>query len=138
MIVGTVIALLTVFEAAVKVTFRWRTWRDRGLAAIVLTLAAAGLLSTAGGTQLYEALRDYYGSGPGAVVIVPALAAVLGLSGFSPLLFAFFLGIVHPDPELSAAVTLPVALGNLPQSLFLAFTLPPSDPCGFTLEGRRE
>ena len=138
MIVATVIAFLTVFEAAVKVTFRWRTWRDRGLTALALTIVAAVVLSTPAGTRLYETLRNYYAFAPGAVVIVPALGVILGLSGFSPLLFAFFLGILHPDPDLSAALTLPVALGNLPQSLFLAFTLPPAAPCGFTLEERRE
>ena len=59
------------------------------------------------------------------VVLVPAAAVLLGLCGANPFLVAFLLGAVHPDRNLSLYLTLPMVIGNLPQTVLIACMMPP-------------
>jgi hypothetical protein len=116
--------ILAAGELGAKVLFRWRTWRDRGVIALGATLITAVVLWTEP-AQAFHRLLSAFLHMPGGSVLLPALALLLGLVGMNPFLFALFLGVAHPDFSLSASITLPMALGNLPMTAFLLWTMPP-------------
>ena len=115
---------LAVLALGVKAMFRWRTWRDRGLILAAATAIAVPLLWTAPAAAAHE-LLDACTRMPGGTVLAPAAALVIGLAGFNPILLALLFAAALPDARLAWLYVLPMLLGNLPQALFCAFTMPP-------------
>ncbi len=113
-----------VLELCVKLVFRWRTWRDRGIALAVVTIALGVLLFTAIGDAAAAALKHAIAEHTGSL-FVPVLAATAGFLGMNPFLFALLAAVAQPDRQLLMNIVLPMALGNLPQTIFVICTMPP-------------
>ena len=125
MILGITFLIFSFIELSIKILFRWRTWRDRGLFFIFFTVCVAALLWTKPADILYVFLSNF-SSIPGGSVLLPALFFLLGLLGINPFLWVLFVGIIHAGstPDLTLHVSLPMVIGNLPQTCFLVFTMP--------------
>lgn len=119
-----VLLALVLAALGVKQLFRWRTWRDRGLLVLGACTLAAPFLWTAAGAVAHDMLAACVRI-PGGSLLVPAVAFLIGLSGFNPILPALCFAAARPDAGLAWSFVLPMLLGNLPQTLFCAFTMPP-------------
>lgn len=115
---------LTAAAFGVKLLFRWRTWRDRGVLTLTACTIAAPFLWMPAGAVAHDLLTACVKI-PGGTLLVPAVAFLIGVSGFNPMLLALFFAAARPNPDLSWYFVLPMLLGNLPQTLLCAFTLPP-------------
>lgn len=124
MIAAWALCALSVLALGVKALFRWRTWRDRGLFLAAATALAAPLLWTGPAAVVHEMLGACSRM-PGGTVLAPAAAVLIGLAGFNPFLLALLVAAALPDARLAWLCVLPMLLGNLPQTLYCAFTMPP-------------
>ena len=113
-------------EFGVRAIFRWRTWRDRGIATALVACALSAVFLTKGGMVVEDVFGRLLGS-PGGVVLLPALSVILGLTGVNPFPFALLFGAIAPHPDLSLAMTLPLLVGTLPHTIFQLCTMPPRE-----------
>ncbi len=124
MIAAWALCVLAVLALGVKALFRWRTWRDRGLLITAATVVTAPLLWTAPASVAPKML-DASSRMPGGELLAPAAAVLIGLAGFNPVLLALLFAAAAPDARLAWLYVLPMLIGNLPQTLFCALTMPP-------------
>jgi hypothetical protein len=117
---------LSVVQLSIKLVYRWRTWRERGITVILLTVTLGALLFTGFGDAVCAELNRAIAGDAGAL-FVPVFAVLGGLLGMNPFLFALLVGAAQPDRQLALYIVLPMALGNMPQTVFLICTMPPRE-----------